>query len=327
MLYCLLTALLLQPAQPATPQASMVNLQGSESPAQVVELLNQTGNRIVSRHLPAQWPDKQFQMPAGKKNFWELTDLLAHQCQLSVRVKAEEVELTSLDSTQTTYIAYNGPWRARLLRRTIVAYEDPSLDRLILQVELTLEPRLVPLLIALQPAGQSSPATSFSFEGEPVKVIEFRLPRPARTQTHLDDVQLIGKAWLAPGRVTMTMPCQSNAQDKKEGITTILRRVDKNAASQTWELATEVHYPPGTREWESHQSRLFNSLKLQLRSDSSIITPVGREIRTDSGSTVSANWLLRNIPNTASPWKVELTIPATPQEMPVQFTFRKVALP
>lgn len=325
---CLLTALLLQPPQPATPQASVVNLQGSESPAQVLELLNQTGNRVTARsNLPAQWPDKQFQLPAGKKTFWELLDLLALQCQLSLQVKAEEMELSSLDSAQTTYIAYHGPWRARLLRRTIVAYEDASLDRLILQVELALEPRLVPLLIALQPGGQSGSPTSYSFEGEPVKVLEFRLPRPPRTQTHLDEVQLAGIAWLAPGRVTMTIPCQSHAQEKKEGITAILRRVDKNSASQTWELATEIHYPPGTREWESHQSRLFNSLKLQLRSNSSIITPVGREIRTDSGSTVSANWLLRNIPNSAQSWKVELTIPATPQEMPVLFTFRKIALP
>jgi hypothetical protein len=327
-MFCLLAALLLQPAQPATPQASVVNLQGGETPAQVFELLNQTGNRVsAGSSLPAHWPDKQFQLPAGQKTFWELLDLLALQCQLSVQLKSDEVELASLDSAQTTYIAYHGPWRARLLRRTIVAYEDASLDRLILQVELALEPRQVPLLIALQPSGQNSPALHYSFEGEPVKVLEFRLPRPPRTQTHLDEVQLTGQAWLAPGKVTMTIPCQSHAQDKKEGITAILRRVDKNAASQTWELATEVHYPPGTREWESHQSRLFSSLKLQLRSDTSLVTPVGREIRTDAGSTVSANWLLRNIPNSASPWKVELTVPATPQEMPVQFTFRKVALP
>ncbi|MBL8823088.1 MAG: hypothetical protein JNJ77_10910 [Planctomycetia bacterium] len=325
---CLLTALLLQPASLATPQASVVILQGGESPAQVLQLLNQTGNRVTTRNnLPVQWPDKQFQLTAGKKTFWELLDLLTLQCQLSVQLKAEEIELSSIDSTTATYIAYSGPWRARLLRRSIVAYEDASLDRLILQVELALEPRLVPLLIALQPAGQSSPATSYSFEGEPIKVLEFRLPRPPRTQTHLEEVQLAGIAWLAPGRITMTMPCQPNTQEKKSGITAILRRVDKNSASQTWELSTEVQYPPGTREWESHQSRLFNSLKLQLRSDSNIITPVGREIRTDSGSTVNANWLLRNVPNSPSPWKVELTIPTTPQEMPVQFTFRKVALP
>ncbi|MDT9150929.1 hypothetical protein RSW37_24690, partial [Escherichia coli] len=84
-------------------------------------------------------------MSPGKQLFWAALDEVCTQAQLQMVLTNGHIELIASETLSTRSIAYDGPWRGRIARRTLIGYDDPKLDRLVCQVELSLEPRLNPL--------------------------------------------------------------------------------------------------------------------------------------------------------------------------------------
>lgn len=329
---------LMQPAGPPLPRASMVEWTGAESWAEALKVLNQTGNVVIdaraNRGQSITVPT--LKMKPGKQPFWAALDDLCAQAQLQIIQSDGCIELVSSDGPRTQWIAYDGPWRARIVRRSLIAFDDPTLDRLLCQVEVSLEPRLQPLLFTLNTTITQWPGTSntqpgsrgmLSFDGEPTKTVEVRLPLPPRSVNALNSLAIEGSAWLAPGRLTFTTPLIVQPGQTKSETTFTLKQIDVNQASKTWEISTELQYPPGSLEWESNQSRLLNSMKLILTNGKEQLADIGHDIRTDTGRKVSTRWLFRAIPGSSTDWKATFSAPASPQQMPVKLVFEKVTLP
>lgn len=333
-----LLLVMMQPAGPALPRASMVEWTGKESWAQALKVLNQTGNVVMdSRAVRGQSTTvPTLKLKPGKQSFWAALDEICSQAQLQMIQSEGKIELVASDGPRTQWIAYDGPWRARIVRRSLIAYDDPALDRLLCQVELSLEPKLQPLLFTLNSTTSTWPGTTTttpssrgtqSFDGEPSKLLEVRLPLPPRTVDSLSSLTLEGTAWLAPGRLTFTSLIMIQPGQTKDRTTFSIKEMDVNLASNTWTLATELQYPEGSLDWESHQSRLLSSMKLILTNGKEQQTDIGHDIRTDTGRRVSARWIFRIPPGNSATWKAVLTAPAAPQQMPVKLVFEKVTLP
>ncbi len=320
-----LLLLLLQPAKPAMPQASMVEWTGRESWKEALQKLNQTGNVVLdgraARGQPVTVPT--LKMNPGKQLFWAALDEVCTQAQLQLVLTNGHIELIAREAPPTRSIAYDGPWRGRIVRRTLIGYDDPKLDRLVCQVELSLEPRLNPLLFTMKSSG----AGTHSFDGESSKLIDVRLPAPPRTAQTLEQLVIEGDAWIATSKLTFTLPVRIAASSTTEGTTASVKDIVVTRSSSTWEIATEVQYPAGSLEWESHQARLLSSMKLVLTKGKQQVAEVGREIRTDAGRKVSATWLFRNMPGQPGEWQGVLTAPSSPMLVPVKIEFNKVPLP
>jgi hypothetical protein len=212
------------PAGPQLPRASMVEWTGNESWAEALKVLNQSGNTVIdaraSRGHSIMVPS--LKLKPGKQTFWAALDEVCSQAQLQMIQSDGRIELVTSDGPRTQWIAYDGPWRARILRRSLIAFEDPALDRLLCQVELSLEPKLQPLLFTLnstitqwQGATNMLPGSrgAQSFDGEPAKTLEIRLPLPPRSVHSLNSLTLEGTAWLAPGRLTFSSPLLVQGED------------------------------------------------------------------------------------------------------------------
>lgn len=326
MIACLFL-LMMQPATPVVPPASQVEWTGQETLADALKTLSATGNSVIDGRAAHQQPvtAPALKLTPGKKPFWVALDELCAQANLQAIQVRDHIELSSFDGKRAAWIAYDGPWRAKIIRRSIIGFENPILDRLVFQVELSLEPRYQPLLFTMRSVGQQR--STYSFENEVMKMFELRLPVPPRSQSHLENLVVEGEAWLAPSRLTMTLPLAKPDSITRDGTKYTLKEIDINTASKTWELTTELEYPRGSLEWESNQRGLLNSMKLVLNRGNEEVFDVGREIQTDAGRRVSATWFFRNVPGKPGDWKATLHAPAAPILMPVKFSFSKVELP
>lgn len=326
------------PAGPALPRASMVEWTGHESWAEALKVLNQTGNVVIdaraNRGQSITVPT--LKLKPGKQSFWAALDEMCAQAQLSMVQSEGRIELVTSEGPRTQWIAYDGPWRARIVRRSLIAFDDPTLDRLLCQVELSLEPKFQPLLFTLNNTTMQWLDTTKqipgsrgtqSFDGEPTKTLEVRLPLPLRSVASLNSLTLEGTAWLAPGRLTFTLPLLVQPGQTKDRTTFTINQIDVNQVSKTWELTTELQYPEGSLDFESHQSRLLSSMKLILTNGKEKRADIGHDIRTDTGRRVSARWLFPAVPGDSTKWNAVLTAPAAPQQMGVKLVFEKVMLP
>jgi len=201
---------------------------------------------------------------------------------------------------------------------------------------LTLEPRMVPILATLdaksvdsqskasrpQELSTETNGVKYPFEAEPSKLIEVRLPRPPRNLAALERFELTGDIWLAPGRLMMTVPVRSQASTESEGCRFSINQLFHDASTMT--LSTELLYPAGSFDWESHQASLLQSMKLTLRQGSTEHQPRQREINTDAGRRTTARW---QFPKVTGDWQAHLNAPSTPVKLPVKFIFENVELP
>lgn len=162
----------------------------------------------------------------------------------------------------------------------------------------------------------------YPFEGEPGKLIEVRLPRPPRKLAALARLELAGDTWFAPGRLQMRVPLRSLASTELDNCRFSITHLFADA--NTMILSTELLFPEGSFDWESHQASLLQSMKLTLRQGETEHLPREREIQTDAGRRTTARWQFPRVPGD---WQVHLNAPATPVKLPVKFVFENVELP
>lgn len=319
---------LVQP--PSAPTASVIALTGKESWPEVLQLLQRTGNSVTDARQNPQ--PLSLQLTAGSYRFWELIDLVCQQASLQARMRDSSVELLETEGPRRHWVAYDGPWRARLLRQSIIRFDNPALDRLVLQWEVVVEPRFVPLLLELKrtkvtgiPASTSS--GSVSYDGEWSRTVEVRLSAPPRSMLRLEKLSIEAQAWVAPGLLRFTTPLQKNAETTTKETRFRIQQLESITANRTLELATELLYPPGSLDWESHQARLLGSMRLALVKGKERLTTSERDIRTDAGRSTTARWLFRQAPASLRDWQVELVAPAAPVQVPLRFDFGLMELP
>jgi hypothetical protein len=140
---------------------STVTVNGTESVAELFNKLNQTGNVVTDQRDEYQRQQTvATKLPAGTYTFWQTLDLLSAAAELEFTTSNDGVKLRTRTGAVKPIVAYDGPWRARLVRRSVLAYENPALDRLLVQIELTLEPRMVPVLATLDAKSMSPQSNS-----------------------------------------------------------------------------------------------------------------------------------------------------------------------
>jgi hypothetical protein len=315
---------------PAAPTASTIALTGKESWPQVLALLQQTGNSVIDSRLRSTSP--ALKLPASTLRFWEVIDLICQQASLQARMLDGRVELVEVEGPRRQWIAYDGPWRAQIIRQNLIRFDNPLLDRLLLQVEVTIEPRYVPLLIQQKKAtakglAESTSTGSISYDGEWSKGMEVRLPAPPRSMTMLEDFILETQAWVAPGLLRFNVPLQQKAEATSGETRFRLQKLESIAANRTLEIASELIYPAGSLDWESHQARLLDAMRLTLTKGKERLSTTERDIRTDTGRHTTARWLFRQAPTSLRDWQAELVAPASPVQVPLRFTFRAMELP
>jgi len=318
------------------PAASKVTLHGNESLGEVVTALRKTGNTIEL--LAA--TETPLKLPAGTYDFWPLVDEVSRQARLQVRLRNDHVELGPAESEAgPCFIAYDGPFRAVIARRTIIAYDDPALDRLTLHVELACEPRMQPILLKVPGGGitwrwsdaratsiPSPGVASYGFEGEKVRAFEARLPRPDRGVKQIDQLTIQGTVWVSSRRLAVDLPLKAGSEVTQAGTSLHLDQID-TPPGRPWEVVTTLSYPPESMEWESHQAGLLSSLSLSLVSGNQSATPVGREVRTDESRRLEIRWLFRNVPGRPDAWRLRGHVPSAPVAYPLKLEFKNVALP
>lgn len=154
MISALLVLLLIQtsPIEPrdVSPR-STITVTGQETFAELLTKLNQTGNVVTDQRDEYQRQQTaSVKLTAGTYTFWQTLDLLSAAAELDFTTSIDGVKLRTRTGTAKPIVAYDGPWRARLVRRSVLAYENQVLDRLLVQIELMLEPRMVPVSATLE---------------------------------------------------------------------------------------------------------------------------------------------------------------------------------
>ncbi|HMO35491.1 MAG TPA: hypothetical protein PKA06_05555 [Gemmatales bacterium] len=310
-----------QEAGPRELPFSSITITGNETHAQILNKLQATGNQVLD---PGKLTEDDQRAPhslsAGNYSFWKLLDAWCSASKLDFSLEQQGITLRPASDTHSLLVAYHGPWRARVLRRSSIAYEDPALDRFLLEVELMLEPRMVPLQASFQSQGRK---TTVSFEGENRRLIEFRLPRPPREQQSWKQLVLQGEAWLCPGHLEIKLPLQVRSSTTQQGSQfTITQMVP--LLQDRISVSTELLYPEGSFDWESHQAPMLQSMKLTLRQGQQTVNYRSREIQTDAGRRTTARWIF---PKVTGAWEAQLWAPATPLKLPIEFVFAEVPLP
>ncbi len=309
---------------------STVTVTGQETFAELLTKLNQTGNVVTDQRDEYQRQQTvAVKLAAGTYTFWQTLDLLSTAAELEFTTSIEGVKLRTRTGVTKPIVAYDGPWRARLVRRSVLAYENPALDRLLIQVELMLEPRMVPVSATLnanapphpRPLSLQGRGEKYQFDGEPTKLIEVRLPRPPRQQTTIDKLELNGDAWLSTGRLKMSIPMRVQANAELEGTRFSITQIFNNPNTT---ISTELLYPEGSFDWESHQSAMLGSMKLVLRQGNTEQSYRSRQINTDAGRRTTARW---QFPKIDGEWQAHLTAPTAPVKLPMKLVFEKVELP
>jgi hypothetical protein len=338
------------PGLPA-PKASTVTLQGPVKLSQAIAKLSQTGNTVIDLRAARgqESPDVPLNLDLVRVPFWQAVDAVAAAAGLrpqlyrdrgtgEARVGLLGPNLPGTSAPQPV-VAYSGPFRLAIKRVVAVRnFEDESLSQLQVVAELAWEARPQPWLFRLEEISASdgvrgrTPASTAAVKllGEfPVELL-FRLPLPARGAARLTDLRVTGRVIVPPELATVTFErLVPGAAGRRAGVEARIIQVSPDPLTKTTAVTVGTTYPPGSWDFESHQTWLAEQHGAWLREGATgqERRPVGYEAAVDEGKGLRITYRFTDPPGGTRGWLLVYRAPAAPAAAPATFHFREVPLP
>lgn len=328
-------------AKEAKVDATVVNLTGVDSLQEALKRLNATGNEVIDGRAETNQANPKLTFNAAKQTFWQAIDALCQQAHLKAQWRGEQLVLLP-HATGVLPVAHAGPFRIALKQCSLTnQFDQLESNRLTLQLELSSEPKLHPLLFKLAPTsirtepnlqgneqpGQT-PDITYRFEDGKFKLFDLYFPKPPRSVTKLTGLSLEGTAWVSTSRLEFESDLLVGAKKEQQGTTCQIIGIDVDDAGKTWEVAVKLTYPQSSLDWESNQAGLLGKTTMILVNEKKQRIPsIGQEVRSDQGRQLEIRWLFRNVPGQAGSWHALIQTPSAPQAYPLTVKLQNIELP
>jgi hypothetical protein len=338
-LYAIISLIFFCQANSAKLEASTVAFGGNETLNDVLKLLNATGNSVVDGRNE-QTPNPRLSLN-GKQTFWQALDALCQKANCAAQWRGEQLMLLP-SSVGRVPVAYDGPLRVAVKQcRVTNQFDHPEASRLTLQLELSSEPKLHPLLFKISPGhirakpnlapseqNDQQAVVTYRFEDGKYKLFDVNLPKPPRSQTKLTSLSLDGTVWVSISRLDFESELLVGAKKEQQGTTCQIIGVDVDDVSKTWEVAVKLNYPEASLDWESNQAGLLGKTIMVLVNEKKQRIPsIGQEVRSDQGRQLEIRWLFRNVPGQVGAWRVLVQTPSPPMAFPFRIMLKDIELP
>ena len=331
--------------QPAT-----LTLKGQYKLSEILDkILELTDNRVIDyRNQVGQTAtDPQLDVDFEEAPFWEVLDYVMQQSDLMIDPYSggtRTLALVDAGGQQATgdRIAYGGLFRFDpQALRAVRNLRNPSNHQLTLTIEITWEPRVLPLAIShpveklrvVDEEGNSIavnselPALESSVQNE-VSSIEVDLPLELPSREVHQIASLEGEILaLVPGRDATfkfeNIQAARNVERSSAGVKVILQRVRKNAGVQ--QVRMLVRFGEASGALESHRGWIYSNKAY-------LVSPEGKQINVSSFETtrqqinevgLAYNFVIPSVKGYSFVYKT----PAAIVQMPVKYELKDILLP
>ncbi len=236
-----------------------------------------------------------------------------------------------------------GPYRLALQRLVITSDLRTGGSRASAEFELAWEPRLRPMLLALKAEGltiedDQGRKVAPEVEGEslstvlrpenPAASINLAMEAPKRDARSLKELTVRGEVTLPAGVKRFRFATlEKDDQSQKQGDVTVTlesTEVDDNV----WMVNLRLEMPAGGGALESYQQGLFNNRIWLQKSDGTRFEHNGGYSTTASGAgMIGFEYLFVDAPGKIGDWQLYYETPSRVAVVPVEFTFKELALP
>ena len=336
----------------ATTEASLVTLAGEFPLSQLVAKLHElTGNKVIDfrNQFGQTSSDPVIKVDFQDVPFWQALDFVIKEADLKLYAYSGEmrtIALVQLDEGENppdAHAAYSGLFRfAPQTVRAVRNLRNPNNDKLTLTVEITWEPRILPIAIshpldslsAQDEAGNAMPIDTRqqvleSSVQNTVSSIEIDLPLelPARDARKIASLKGEITA-LVPGReATFTfdkLMTARNVERKNAGVTVVLQRVRKNA--DVYQVRVLVRFSEAGGALESYRGWIYSN-------EAYLLDPDGKRVDLASLETtrqqIDEVGLAYNFvtPGDLQDHKFVYKTPAAIVSLPVKYELKDLELP
>jgi hypothetical protein len=341
--------LALPAAEPSLPlpKATTITLVVEKTRLSVVlaDLSKQAGVLVEDKRGEA---DDEITLNLKGATYWQAIDAVAESVHANVNINPRDgrVSLTKRkDKAKQQTTSSDGLFRAAVKRVTAVRDFDTESSVYTAGVEITWEPRLLPLFLETQPRGfkikdengnnltvRQEGSSLASVDGRATLVIDLPLPPLDRSTKKIGNLQGTLTA-IAPSRMLQLafkfLDQAEKQQVIQDGVTCTITKVDLKSTDH-WSVRVSLEYPPGGPKFESYQSWVVNN-EMVLENKDGKIKPLASSSYVLEGSTPQRAVLTYHFTakdrGKPEDWKVLYRTPASIVEIPFTFSFKDVELP
>lgn len=341
-------------------KASLVTLTGkglrlSEALAQ---LQKQSGNAITDmrEQLGAEVTNPALDLDIQGKPFLEALDMVAGQAGVGLTFFTGDgtIGLAGGPAMETPgetkpakptkpLVRYTGPFRIELKQMGLVRDYQSGASSANLQLELSWEPRLRPMLLVLKAEsirvlddrGRAiKPRVAMESDEivvrpeNPVAEINLNLDAPDRSATRIASLKFKAEITIPAGLKTFTFKKldQANVVQKQGEVGVTLKGLEVD--EQVWKVNVELAYPGEGPAFESYRQGLFNNRVWLLRGDGSRFAQNGGFSNTASdGGKLGFEYLFVDAPGKPGDYGLVYETPSKVVSLPIDFEIHDVELP
>lgn len=332
-------------AETAT-KASQVTLVGDFSLADALALLQeQSGNRVVG----AQNRDVKVKADFHNVSYWKALDSILDQAGLTINPyggQENALSVTARPDSQLPRVGravYNGLFRFEASQLDAVRdLRNPQVSGLRLSLEISWEPRMVPISIS-QPLNQIK---AFDENGDPIGIDGRQAVINVPVQSGLSAVDLIiplelpkrqvHKIASLQGTLTAMLPGRieifkftdiekaKDVQQQRAGVTVVLEQLRKNV--DLFEVRILVRFDKAANALESHRGWIYNNQVYLLDPQGKKIESLGIEATRQETNAVGLAFLF-DLENGPANHQFIYHTPAAIIKLPVQYEIKNIDLP
>ena len=332
-------------------KASRASLQGKMTLAAALEALHQqTGNEVIDyrRRFNQTSPETELELDLADIPFWEALDQLLDQAGLTTNNYVGEPNKLAIIARPESEIdrhgsgAYAGIFRIEPMefyaQRNL---RDPNISTLRLAMEVTWEPRVLPLqlrqdLSSVTITADNGETLELTRDGtiqipvQPgVAAVTMRLPinLPSREVNQIASLKGKIGALVPGGDVTFEfndLVGAKNVQQRKGGLTVVLERVRRNGSVQ--EFMVRLRLSQAGESMQSHLDWVENNEALLVSPAGKAEEPGGLEQYAESESDIGYKYLFP-MDGDLDGYKFIYKTPAGIAEIPIEFELNNISLP
>jgi hypothetical protein len=320
---------------------------GQLSLAKIAELIEQqTGNELI---VPRELETRKFPITWKKQPFWSaIGSLEKHNVSTIFNAKTGRFEFANR-KPDTIAVWQQDAFRARLSPLTTKAVDDQQLIRC--ELNLTLEPRLRPLLLRYKSAdwtlvsSDRQPTTNFNpsarFEiplgesGREAKLqLNFLIRRPVDSASNSSTFKLAGKATLLTAAqeqpIRFTRLNATGVVRRRAGVSVNLQSAKLHTKDNVRKVRVQVRvsYDIGRNAFESHQTWIFhNRVFLETKKGVAIALNDGFETLFHADGSVGVVYRFKNVEQELADLRFVYVAPTLLINVPLDIEFSNVKLP
>jgi hypothetical protein len=342
-------AALRQDGEDTKTGASKVTIQakGMRLSEAIGQLQKQTGNTITDlrEQLGAEVTNPAFDLDLRDVSFHEALDRVAHLADVSINAFTGDgsIGITAGKPPKEPLVQYVGPFRVAFKQLTEVRDLQAGTTAASAQFEVSWEPRLRPMLLALKadelaikddkgreikPQAMMESNETVLRPENPGAELNLNIDAPDRSATKLASFRVKADVTLPAGIKTFRFPslAQENVTLKQGDVTATLQNVEID--EQVWKVNVELVYSDTGPAFESYRQGLFNNRIWLQKADGTRFDHNGGFSNTSSdGGKLGFEYLFVDAPGRPADYRLVYETPSKVVTIPLAFEFKDVPLP